>query len=146
MFRRQLKWLVAMAAVSASMPALAGPPPHVDVVVNGKVPPQELHKKAVRAVFQLRAQFWTNGQPIVLVLQSGDAELHSAFCAAVLEAPCSTIEEAELEKRYQGDLFAQVVVASSPEEAAAVLKKNPNAIGYVRRGTAPADTRVVLQP
>ena len=118
----------------------------LDVAVNGKTPPQPLPRTSIRAVFLLKAQFWATGQPIVIVLQPNDAQLHAAFCGAVLEAPCSNLEDAELEKRYQGTLFARVVRATSATEAAQVLQDNPTAVGYFRRGTAPPGARVVYQP
>jgi hypothetical protein len=118
----------------------------VDLVVNPQAPPKAMGRKSASEVFMLRRQFWSNRQPIVLVLQPNDSALQAAFCAKVLEAPCEARDEAELEKRYQGNLFARTLRATSAADAARLLLQNPMAIGYFRRGTAPSGSQVVLQP
>lgn len=137
-------WLFLTGAVlTAQAPA---PPLQLDVVVNAAGPSMQLSRQSAADVFLLKRQYWSNRAPVVLVLQPGDAALHAAFCAKVLELPCDSIEQAELEKRYQGKLFARVLRATSAAEAAQLLLQNPSAVGYARRGAAPAGARVVLQP
>jgi len=119
---------------------------HLQVAVNAAVPSHGMSRQSVKDVYLLKRQYWANRQAVVLVLQDGDETLHAAFCAQVLESPCDALEQAELERRYRGVLFAVVVHAKSAEDAASLVQAVPGAIAYFRAGTAPAGARVVFEP
>lgn len=142
---RRFARLVSLAVVGAFSLG-ASPPVEVDVVVNDASPAKQLTKQSAQDVFFLRRQYWSNHSAIVIVMHTADAALQETFCAKVLERECEVMERMWLEKRYQGALFAKVMRVGSVAELQRVLTQNPDAIGYVRRGTAPAGTRVVLRP
>lgn len=136
-------WLVVVAILASGQ---APAPLELDIAVNGAVTVQHMSRQSVAEVFLLKRQFWANREPIVIIIQGGDGPLQTAFCAKILETSCDAMDQAELEKRYQNNLFVRVVRATSSADAMQLLQRYPTALAYFRRGTAPAGARVVLQP
>ncbi len=145
---KRLERHVGLLVLGMLLCAQAPSPSEVEivVVVNSASPPKQMVRKSASEVFMFKRQFWANREPIVIVLQLNDVALHAAFCAKVLETPCDARDQAELERKYQGNLFARVLRANSSAEAALLLQQNPMAIGYFRRGNAPANAQIVFQP
>jgi hypothetical protein len=137
----QIAWLSVMVILSAQAPKL-----EFEVSVNAKAVPKRMSSASVADLFLLRRQYWANREPVVLVLQTKDSELNSAFCEKILELPCDSIDQVELERRYQGTLFARIIRVATAADAAVMLQQTANSIAYFRSGKTPTQgARVVLQ-
>jgi ABC-type phosphate transport system substrate-binding protein len=131
MTKRALASLVLLAATLGIVaPAGAGP---FRVVVNSANPASGMARADVARLFLKKANAWPSGQAAQPVDQSKDSAVRRSFSQAVLGKDVAAVESYWQQAIFSGRAVPPVEKASDAD-VLALVRQNPNAIGYVSAG------------
>jgi hypothetical protein len=149
MVRFALVPLVALLAVSLALPARGQAPRKEDaapasrrlaIIVHKANPVPAMAEKEVRGIFQVERRFWFGTSPLTLVIREKGPDVHAAFGRRVLG-----MSEEELAPFYahKRELWKDLKVVATDEEAKALVKRDKSAVAYVWEESVDASVRQV---
>ena len=114
----------------------------LEVIVNEKMPQQELSIKELRSIYAMRRTHWQDGTPIKLVVFGNDNEVHRQFCKQLL-----AVFPHQLQTRWDRLIYSgratQPIVVSSMEDMLHVVASTEGAIGYMDDSSVGGSVRVL---
>lgn len=123
--------LVAGAALGAPRAAAAQ---GFVVIVNSANSASTLPRAEVSALFLKQVTTWPDGSPVVVVDLNERAPARAAFSRTVIGRPATAVQSYWQQAVFSGRAVPPTQRASDGE-VVEFVRTNPNAIGYVSKGT-----------
>lgn len=117
-------FLILLAAIWASSAAC------VELVVNHRVPLQEISRSYAQSIFAARVAHWPDGTPLRVFVLADESPLHQAMTKNLLDLFPYQLRQAWARVTYTGLGQAPIEVSSEAEMLRRVATV-PGAIGYL---------------
>lgn len=121
----------------ASKPAT---PRRLAIIVHRSNRVPAMAEKEVRGIFRVERRFWYGTSPLRLVIREKGQDVHTAFAERVLGKSVDALDAFYGHKR---ELWKDLKVAASDEEAKALVKRDKGAVAYVWEDAVDASVRQV---
>lgn len=136
-------------AQSSQEPAEASPPAETSkpttprrlaIIVHRSNNVPAMAEKEVRGIFTVERRFWFGTEPLRLVIREKGQDVHAAFAERVLGKSVDALDAFYGKKR---ELWKDLKVAASDEEAKNLVKRDKGAVAYVWEDAVDASVRQV---
>ena len=115
----------------------------VAIVVNKDNPVDELTMREVAALFELRQQFWKEGDRVYVIIQQSRRAEKNVMLKKVYRQTDEGLNKYLLNRMFKGEILDFPQIESSNEKVKQEVRRRPNAIGFIDAATIDNTVKVL---